>query len=78
MTDRLPIKRAPALDLLDSADCVEGYMDGVEGFPEPGDNRSFSYWHGWRNGAADGGHRPVDDAQRDLARDVIRKQRGAA
>jgi hypothetical protein len=76
MSERLPIKRATALEHLDGADCIEGYWAGKDGDPEPGNNRSFSYWHGWRNGAADGGHRPIDPAQRELARDVFCKQRG--
>ena len=68
---RIPIRRAKDLDALDDAELLEGYLDGHDGEPEPGNNRSFSYWHGWRNGAVDGGHREKDDAQAELARDVI-------
>ena len=50
---------------------IEGYEDGRAGLPEPGNNRSFSYWHGWRNGAHDGGHWEGDAAQRALVQDVI-------
>lgn len=33
---------------------TEGYRDGFEpGTPEPSDNRSLSYRHGFRNGRAD-------------------------
>lgn len=70
-TDRIPIQRASQLDGLDDADLLEGYLDGKDGEPEPGNNRSFSYWHGWRNGAVDGHHREKDDAQAELARDVV-------
>ena len=66
-----PIRRAVLLDDLDDAELLEGYWDGKDGEPEPGDNRSISYWHGWRNGAADGGHRENDEVQAELARDVI-------
>jgi hypothetical protein len=31
----------------------------------------FSYWHGWRNGMVDGGHRPKDAAQAALAHDYL-------
>lgn len=71
MAERVPIKRAELLDVLDLAEMIEGYWDGKEGLPEPGDNRSFSYWHGWRNGAVDGGHQVGDAAQAALAQDAI-------
>lgn len=32
---------------------VDGYRDGFAGAPEPGDNRSHSYRHGWKTGDAD-------------------------
>ena len=72
---RIPIRTARQADLLDDADLTEGYRDGRSGDPEPGDNRSFSYWHGWRNGASDAGHREIDSAQRDLARDYLARAR---
>ena len=53
---------------LDDDDLLEGYRDGRAGEPEPRGNRSRSYWHGWRNGAVDGGHREKDEAQAALAR----------
>ncbi len=49
---------------------IEGYWDGYKGEPEPGDNRSFAFWHGWRNGAVDGKYREIDAAQAALAHDV--------
>lgn len=75
MSDRIPIRRAAQLDGLDDAELLEGYLDGFDGESEPGNNRSFSYWHGWRNGASDGRHREIDGAQRALAADVIARQR---
>ncbi len=71
MNARLPITRAILLDALDDRELFEGYRAGKDGWPEPGDNRSFSYWHGWRNGAVDGHHIEKDDAMADLARDAI-------
>jgi chitinase len=71
----IPIKTAAQTDLLNTEDVIAGYHDGRAGEPEPGDNRSFSYWHGWRNGAADAGHRQIDSAQRELARDYLARER---
>ena len=72
MPDRIPLRTWQQTAKLNSDEVVEGYFDGRHGEPEPGDNRSFSYWHGWRNGAVDGGHREADEAQRDLAHDAVR------
>ena len=75
MTDRIPITRAVLLDDLNDAELIEGYHDGRANEGEPGDNRSFSYWHGWRNGMVDGGHRRGDSAQQQLCADYIGQQR---
>ena len=56
------------LDALDCDELLAGYHDGFDGEPEPGANRSLAYWHGWRNGAVDGGHREKDAEQAWLAR----------
>ena len=72
MSARTPITKAADLDTLDDAELLEGYFDGFDGEPEPGDNRSLSYWHGWRNGSVDGKHRKPDAAQGALIRDVTR------
>lgn len=68
---RTPITKAQYLDALDDAEVREGYFDGRAGDPEPGDNRSLSYWHGWRNGRIDGGHDKSDAASQALAKDAI-------
>lgn len=68
--ERIPITKANQLDMLDETEMVEGYLDGYGGEPAAGDNRSYSYWHGWRNGKADKTH-VSDDAQKQLARDCI-------
>lgn len=66
---REPIRTAVQLAQLDDAEVLEGYQDGLSGEAEPGDNRSLSYWHGWRNGTADRTHKP-DDAMCALIREV--------
>jgi len=68
-----PVTTLADLDSLDDAELLEGYRDGRAGEPEPGNNRSRSYWHGWRNGAVDGGHRDKDLAQSELARVVVQR-----
>lgn len=71
MSVRIPITKAADLDQLDEAEVIEGYHDGRAGAPEPGNNRSLAYWHGWRNGAVDGGHRQTDAAGMALAADYL-------
>lgn len=68
---RTPITKAAELTALDDAEVVEGYFDGRANEPEPGDNRSLSYWHGWRIGMIDGKHRDGDAASMALAKDAI-------
>lgn len=41
---------------------VDGYRDGLSGAPEPGDNRSHSYRHGWISGDADRRGKPAWDS----------------
>lgn len=63
------------LDALDDAELREGYQDGYDGDSEPGHNRSLAYWHGWRNGAVDGGHREKDDEQALIAHLWVKRNR---
>lgn len=70
MSEFRPVTTLADLDALDGAEIVEGYRAGFAGEPEPGNNRSRSYWHGWRNGSVDGRHREKDAAQAELARVV--------
>lgn len=70
-----PLSTAAEADLLDMDDCVEGYKCGLRADPEPGSDKSRSYWHGWRNGMMDRGLIPIDDAARSLVREIVRKQR---
>lgn len=75
MSAFIPVTTVADLATLDEAEMLEGYLDGFKGEPEPGGNRSRSYWHGWRNGAVDGHHRKSDLAQQMLADAVVRERR---
>jgi hypothetical protein len=50
---RTPVTTIEELDSLDLDEICEGYREGFAGEPEPGNNRSKSFWHGWRNGYHD-------------------------
>lgn len=71
--NRIPITKARQLKKLDEKEMLEGYLDGYENAPKPGDNRSYSYWHGWRNGQVDGKYAKIDSSQQLLAQDYIKK-----
>lgn len=65
MPEFAPVFTMLDVHLLDSLEVQDGYSCGLMGTPEPlGSRFSRSFWHGWRNGAVDGGHRPNDAAQR--------------
>jgi len=70
---RAPVSTVAELASLDEKEMLDGYRDGFDGDPEPGDNRSKSYWHGWRNGAADARRIPIDGAMISLVKEVLRK-----
>lgn len=78
MSEFIPVTTIEDLDTLDPIEMVEGYRDGLRGEPEPGNNRSRAYWHGWRNGAVDGKHREIDAAQRTLAAAQVKRPMFAA
>lgn len=73
--NRIPVKTKADLETLNSDEILEGYRDGYWGDLKCGDNRSRSYWHGWRNGRVDGGYAETDDAQMLLVHDVRGKGR---
>ena len=75
MSEYQPLSSVRELDVLDDDDCVAGYLAGLDGAPEPGSDKSKSYWHGWRNGMMDTGRLPHDEAARNLAAEVVRRQR---
>lgn len=68
MSEFRPVLTMEDLLTLDVAELAEGYRDGRANAPAPGNNRTRSYWHGWRNGRCDGGFVEPDEGQRALAR----------
>lgn len=75
MSEWLPVSHLFDLETLEKSEVAEGYLDGLGAAPEPGNNRTRSYWHGWRNGMVDGGHMEKDWAQIELARQVVAQSR---
>lgn len=73
MEIREPITTAEQLKQLDDDEMLAGYNDGFAGEPEPGNNRSLSFWHGWRNGHADRMSCP-DVYQLKLAKDIMKSK----
>jgi hypothetical protein len=71
MSDFFPVRTMADLKTLDEREIFEGYLAGWENSPEPGNNRSRSYWHGWRNGMMDRGHMEPDDASISLAHEYV-------
>jgi len=71
MSEFQPIRTKAELDLLDDDEIVAGYISGLNGDDEPGSDKSRSFWHGWRNGHSDRGFSPIDDAQIQLAREIV-------
>jgi len=71
MTHR-PVATVAELAELDTDEIVEGYRDGRADAPEPGDNRSRAYYHGWRCGAMDAGRLEIDATHRGLISEVMR------
>ena len=76
MSEFKPVSTKEELALLDEDDVIAGYMYGFDGGPEPGNDKSRSFWHGWRNGSVDGGHRQIDDDQTKLAREYHGRYKG--
>lgn len=70
-----PVRTKADLDTLDDDEIVEGYRSPQRGDPEPGSNRGRAYWHGWRCAMMDLCQMPIDDAARQLAREVVRGRR---
>ncbi len=78
MAEFAPVTTLDDLDSLCVHEVVEGYQDGRDGEPEPGNNRTRSYWHGWRVGQMDSGRMPVPPEHRALARAILERNRAEA
>ncbi|CUJ53288.1 Uncharacterised protein [Achromobacter xylosoxidans] len=76
MSEFQPVRTKADLELLDDGEMVAGYISGLNGNEEPGSDKSRSFWHGWRNGRSDRGLAPVDDAQMQLAREIVGRYMG--
>jgi hypothetical protein len=74
MSEYQPLSSVAELAVLNDDECVAGYMASLAGDPEPGSDKSKSYWHGWRNGMMDKGRLPIDEAARNLVAEVVRRQ----
>lgn len=75
MAEFAPVTEVRELCGLDDDQVLGGYMAGFRGDPEPvASVFSRSWWHGWRNGAVDGGHRDKDAAQAILAQAFVAAQ----
>jgi hypothetical protein len=70
---RIPIVRAELLAFIDMDEATKGYRAGFDGDPEPSNDVTYSYWHGWRNGAVDSNRRPIEPCQSALAKDAVLK-----
>lgn len=64
-----PVKSIADFRCLDEAEVMIGYMDGVQGLSFLVASVNRSYWHGWRNGAVDGGFIVPDEAQVELQKE---------
>ena len=68
---REPVLTTAELEAMPYAEILDGYHDGLGNEPEPGDNHSKAYWHGWRNGMVDGRHAEPDCAMEILTADYL-------
>ena len=75
MSEYTKLSRRAELDLIDEDECVAGYRSGLINDPEPGSDKSKSFWHGWRNGMMDRGILPLDAEAQKLAREVVAMHR---
>ena len=76
MSEFVPVRTIEDLNRLDVDEMLLGYWAGRENAAEPGSDKSRSYWHGWRNGMTDFGHKKSDSAQSELARHYVGTYRG--
>lgn len=75
MSEFKPLSSKEELDSIDGEECVAGYWSGRNGDPEPGSDKSRSFWHGWKNGSMDFGFLKPDIHSQSLAESVVRSWR---
>lgn len=77
MPEYRPITTLAELDASDDDECVQGYRDGRADPHEPGNNRSRSYWHGWRCAQMDAGRMAIPPSHRILTAAWLQRERAA-
>lgn len=65
-----PVRSVIKLDMLDDEEILKGYLAAYSDKHIEEVNVSESFWHGYRNGLVDSGKSKLDQAQKDLVRDV--------
>lgn len=70
-----PITTLAEYDLIDDQECLDGYQGAFRGDPEPGDNHSRSYHHGWRCRMMDWGEIKDAGDHAKLTRSVMDRDR---
>ena len=73
----LPVTTLEELDELDEAEMIDGYISAERGDPEPGDNHSRSYHHGWRTRMMDLKEIEVPENHRELVRLWVKRNKEA-
>lgn len=63
------------LDSLDSNELMAGFMSSERGDPEPGDNHSLAFHHGWLSRQYDLGERPIPPEHRALTKAYVARAR---
>ena len=73
MSEFAPVETLADLDTLDGDEILEGYLFAINNpdSPEPGSDRSRSFWHGWRNGKTDKGRAELDVHQQRLVVSIL-------
>lgn len=75
MSEYQAVDNIADLELLDQDEMVQGYREGWDGAPEPGSDKSKSYWHGWRNAMIDTRRMEPDAASDALVRQYMIRHR---
>lgn len=70
-----PVSSAIKLDMLDDEEILKGYLAAYSNKNIDEITVSESFWHGYRNGLVDSGKSKLDQAQKDLIRDLRKNGR---
>jgi hypothetical protein len=75
MSAHAPITTLAEWDALDISEVVAGHVGAEKGDPEPGENHTRSYHHGWRTRMMDLGEIPCPPEHDRLIRGVMDRNR---